>query len=201
VAAVARARPHRGVKDDEVVAHYARAGAASPKRPARRRSSAATTVHPTSAGRTRPRLTKLEAAAPSPPGDPPSRSRVPHRRAKPPRSYTTSRDLTSDAATERRHIAKVRGAWIIRVFGWVAVVCADAAGIDLLRAREPGDDPVSRGTLFDDPAELRSSAWRCAHSARASFSVMPGLMAAIVARTSARRPSLPGLHVHCALGE
>jgi hypothetical protein len=29
VAAVARAGPHRGVKDDEVVAHYARAGEAS----------------------------------------------------------------------------------------------------------------------------------------------------------------------------
>ena len=58
MAAVPRARPHRGVKDDEVVAHYARAGAASPDRPARRRSSAATTVHPTSAGRTRPRLTR-----------------------------------------------------------------------------------------------------------------------------------------------
>ena len=30
MAAVARADPHRGVKDDEVVAHYAGAGEASP---------------------------------------------------------------------------------------------------------------------------------------------------------------------------
>ena len=53
--AVARAGPHRGVKDDEVVAHYAREGEASPglvcDRSACRRGgrSAATTVHPTNA--------------------------------------------------------------------------------------------------------------------------------------------------------
>ena len=31
MAAIARASPHRGVKDDELVAHYARAGEASPR--------------------------------------------------------------------------------------------------------------------------------------------------------------------------
>ena len=57
--AVARARAHRGVKDDEVVAHYARADEASPgviriDQPVERVGSrAATTLHPTSAERPR----------------------------------------------------------------------------------------------------------------------------------------------------
>jgi hypothetical protein len=54
MAAVARAAPHGGVKDDEVVAHYARGGEASPgviriDQPVEGvLSSAATTLHLTS---------------------------------------------------------------------------------------------------------------------------------------------------------
>ena len=52
MATVARAGPHRRVKDDEVIAHYARAGDGSPgvirsgELAERRGSSAATTMHP-----------------------------------------------------------------------------------------------------------------------------------------------------------
>ena len=59
MAAVARAGPHRGVEDDEVVAHYARAGAASPgviridQLVEGVVGSVATTLHPTNADRPR----------------------------------------------------------------------------------------------------------------------------------------------------
>ena len=62
MAAVARAGPHRRMKDDEVVAHYARANDGSPgvirigQLAERVVVAAATTMHPTNYRTTPPRL-------------------------------------------------------------------------------------------------------------------------------------------------